>query len=143
MQVDPGVFEYLRAVARNDHDASERIEAKLDGSDGWGGFEESLAMVFLLALRRRFTAAPNRGQVMQFIAEMRSGSVVEPYDIDVAAAASLIRTAFDPSVPHQVQAEMAGRIQGLTIIYLLGPDRATEQELDDLLAEAAELVGGG
>ncbi|MEU1585344.1 hypothetical protein [Micromonospora sp. NPDC005710] len=137
--INPEMVDYIRTMVKGDHDSNDRIEARLDEL-GWGGFPTLLGAVFYFAVNRHFNAATTPGEIMRFVAEMRASSPVGTPEIDVHAAESLIRAAVDPDVDTAIDPQMAGRIQGLVILKVLGGGAVDDDELNALLADSAALA---
>ncbi|WP_189043278.1 hypothetical protein [Micromonospora sonchi] len=130
---------YIRTMIRGDHEANDRIEARLD-EIGWDGFPALLGAVFYFAVNRRFDERTSPGEIMRFVADMRARTPPGTPEIDANAAETLIRAAVDPDVETAIDPQMAGRIQGLVILNILGGGAVGDDELDETLAEAAALA---
>ncbi|MEQ4300106.1 hypothetical protein ABNF97_01725 [Plantactinospora sp. B6F1] len=137
MTISPEMVEYIRTMVKGDHAANDRIEAKLD-AQGWDDFPTLLGAVFYFAVNRRFGASTTAADVMVFVAEMRAAAPAGSPEIDANAAESLVRAALDPSLDLDIDPQMAGRIQGLAILHILSSPHTTDEDLDDLLANAVE-----
>jgi len=137
--IKPDVVEYLRTMLRGDYAENDRLETKLD-AEGWGDFMTLLGAVFYFAVNRRLNEQASENQIVQFVAEMRSVAPVDAQEIDANAAERLVKAALDPNVDVDIDPEMGATIQGLAIMYVLGEGRASEQEIDALLAEAVEVA---
>jgi hypothetical protein len=139
MKISSDMVEYVRTMVQGDHEANSRFEAKIDEA-GWDNFPKLLGAVFFFAVDHQFGGEATSADVMRFVAEMRAAAQVEPAVIDANAAEDLIHSALDPAITNDVEPEMAGRIQALTIMHILGSADFSEQDLDDLLEEAVQLV---
>ncbi|WP_327032538.1 hypothetical protein [Micromonospora ureilytica] len=135
----PEMVDYIRTMVRSDHEANDRIEARLD-QIGWDGFPTLLGAVFYFAVNRRFDERTPRGAIMRFVADMRAATQTGTPEIDANAAKTLIRAAVDPDVETAIDPQMAGRIQGLVILAILSDDAVADDDLEALLAEAAALA---
>ncbi|WP_341719460.1 hypothetical protein QQG74_06885 [Micromonospora sp. FIMYZ51] len=135
----PEMVDYIRTMVRGDHEANDRIEARLD-EIGWDGFPTLLGAVFYFAVNRRFDERTSAGEIMRFVADMRAAAPAGTPEIDANAAETLIRAAVDPDVETAIAPQMAGRIQGLVILEILGNGAVGDDELNELLAEAAALA---
>ncbi|WP_233604357.1 hypothetical protein [Micromonospora sp. HM5-17] len=140
MEIKPEMVDYLRTMIKGDLDANSRIEAQLD-EKGWDDFPKLLGAVFFLAVDRQFGDDASAAEIVQFVAEMRAKAPVDPAVIDANAAETLIKSALDPALDHDVESEMIGRIQTLTIMHVLGAEDVSDDDLDDVLEEAVQLVG--
>jgi hypothetical protein len=127
----PEMVEYIRTMVRGDHEANDRIEARLD-EIGWDGF--------YFAVNQRFNERTSQGEIMRFVADMRAAAPAGTPEIDANAAETLIRAAVDPDVETAIDPQMAGRIQGLVILNILGNGAVDDDELNELLADAAALA---
>jgi hypothetical protein len=139
MAINPDMVDYIRTMVKGDHAANDRVEARLD-AQGWGDFSTLLGAVFYFAVNRRFPQGANAGDIMLFVAEMRAAPVGGP-EVDANSAEGLVRAALDPTIDLNIDPQMAGRIQGLTILHILGSGKVADTDLDALLAEAVELSG--
>ncbi|MEU1396969.1 hypothetical protein ABZ403_13040 [Micromonospora zamorensis] len=132
------MVDYIRTMVRGDHEANDQVEARLDQL-GWDGFPTLLGAVFYFAVNRRFDEQTPPGEIMRFVADMRAAAPAGGPEIDANAAETLIRAAVDPDVETAIDPQMAGRIQGLVILAILGDGTVADDELDALLAEAVSL----
>ncbi|MFF0719428.1 hypothetical protein [Micromonospora sp. NPDC003816] len=135
----PEMVDYIRTMIRGDHEANDRVEARLD-EIGWDGFPTLLGAVFYFAVNRRFDEQTSTGEIVRFVADMRAGTPPGTPEIDANAAETLIRAAVNPDVETAIDPQMAGRIQGLVILRILGDGAIGDDDLDELLAEAAALA---
>ncbi|MFY1574860.1 hypothetical protein ACN26Z_08220 [Verrucosispora sp. WMMD703] len=135
----PEMVEYIRTMIRGDHEANDRIEARLD-EIGWDGFPALLGAVFYFAVNQRFNERTPPGEIMRFVADMRAAAPAGTPEIDANAAETLIRAAVDPDVETAIDPQMAGRIQGLVILNILGNGAVNDDELNELLTDAAALA---
>ncbi|MBQ1017876.1 hypothetical protein KBX71_08360 [Micromonospora sp. D93] len=133
------MVDYIRTMVRGDHEANDRIEARLD-QIGWDGFPTLLGAVFYFAVNRRFDERTPPGAIMRFVADIRAATQTGTPEIDANAAETLIRAAVDPDVETAIDPQMAGRIQGLVILAILSNDAVADDDLEALLAEAAALA---
>lgn len=134
------MVEYIRTMVRGEYEENDRLEAKLD-AEGWDEFPTLLGAVFYYAVTRRFAEGASQEEIIRFVAEMRAAAPAEAAEaIDANAAERLVRAALDPGVESDVESEMSGAIQGLTVMHVLGAPDVTEQDLDALLAEALKLA---
>ncbi|MEU6023574.1 hypothetical protein [Micromonospora sp. NPDC047134] len=129
---------YIRTMVKGEHAENDRIEARLD-AQGWDGFGTLLGAVFYFAVNRRFPNGASQDEVIRFVSEMRITTTGGP-ETDAASAEKLINAALDPSIDTDVEPTMAGRVQGPTILHILGSCAVSDRELDDLLSEAAALA---
>ncbi|MFI6064453.1 hypothetical protein ACIA47_04165 [Micromonospora sp. NPDC051227] len=135
----PEMVDYIRTMVRGDHEANDRVEARLDQL-GWDGFPTLLGAVFYFAVNRRFDERTPPGEIMRFVADMRAATPAGAPEIDANSAETLIRAAVDPDVETAIDPQMAGRIQGLVILAILGDDAIADDDLDALLADAVALA---
>ncbi|MET8256926.1 hypothetical protein [Micromonospora sp. NPDC005205] len=135
----PEMVDYIRTMIRGDHEANDRIEARLDEL-GWDNFPTLLGAVFYFAVNRRFDERTTPGEIMRFVAEMRASTPAGTPEIDANAAERLIRAAMDPDMETNIDPQMAGRVQGLVILQILGDGATSDEDLDALLVEAADLA---
>ncbi|MFI7660904.1 hypothetical protein ACIBTW_18685 [Micromonospora parva] len=135
----PEMVDYIRTMIRGDHEANDRVEARLDEL-GWDGFPTLLGAVFYFAVNRRFDEQTAPGEIVRFVADMRASAPVGTPEIDANAAERLIRAALNPDIETNIDPAMAGRVQGLVILRILGHGATPDEELDALLAEAADLA---
>ncbi|MBM0203694.1 hypothetical protein JNW90_11665 [Micromonospora sp. STR1s_5] len=133
------MVDYIRTMVRGDHEANDRVEARLDQL-GWDGFPTLLGAVFYFAVNRRFDERTPPGEIMRFVADMRAATPAGAPEIDANSAETLIRAAVDPDVETAIDPQMAGRIQGLVILAILGDDAIADDDLDALLADAVALA---
>ncbi|MEU4528029.1 hypothetical protein AB0F49_07355 [Micromonospora ureilytica] len=135
----PEMVDYIRTMVRGDHEANDRVEARLDQL-GWDGFPTLLGAVFYFAVNRRFDERTPPGEIMRFVADMRATTPPGAPEIDANSAETLIRAAVDPDIETAIDPQMAGRIQGLVILTILGDNAVDDDDLDALLAEAVALA---
>ncbi|MGC4867257.1 hypothetical protein ACLQ3B_17710 [Micromonospora sp. DT53] len=133
------MVDYIRTMVRGDHEANDRVEARLDQL-GWDGFPTLLGAVFYFAVNRRFNERTPPGEIMRFVADIRAAAPAGAPEIDANASETLIRAAVDPDVETAIDPQMAGRIQGLVILAILGDEAITDDDLDVLLADAVALA---
>jgi hypothetical protein len=135
----PELTEYFRTLLRGDHEANDRIEAKLHAS-GWEGFPRLLAALFFLAVDRRFGRNAEAAELIKFVAELRADLSHGGPEIDPTSAELLIRSILDPSVDYTIGQEMIGKTQAATVYKVFTEESLTEDALDALLAEAVQLA---
>ncbi|MGC4768616.1 hypothetical protein ACLQ25_06460 [Micromonospora sp. DT44] len=135
----PEMVDYIRTMIRGDHEANDRVEARLDEL-GWDGFPTLLGAVFYFAVNRRFDEQTSPGEIVRFVADMRASTPAGTPEIDANAAERLIRAAVNPDIETDIDPEMAGRVQGLVILRILGHGATSDEDLDALLAAAADLA---
>ncbi|MEO3769911.1 hypothetical protein [Micromonospora sp. B9E7] len=135
----PEMVDYIRTMVRGDHEANDRVEARLDQL-GWDGFPTLLGAVFYFAVNRRFDEQTSPGEIMRFVADIRAAVPAGAPEIDANAAETLIRAAVDPDVETAIDPQMAGRIQGLVILAILGNHAIADDDLEALLADAVALA---
>ncbi|SCF30994.1 hypothetical protein [Micromonospora chokoriensis] len=135
----PEMVDYIRTMIRGDHAANDRVEARLDEL-GWEGFPTLLGAVFYFAVNRRFDERTTPGEIMRFVADMRASTPAGTPEIDANAAEQLISAAVNPNIATDIDPQMAGRVQGLVILRILGQGAISDEDLDALLAEATELA---
>jgi len=134
------MVEYIRTMVRGDYRENDRLEEKLD-KEGWDGFPTLLGVVFYYAVKRRFVKGASPEEVIRFVAEMRAAAPAEAVEsIDANAAEQLIRAALDPELDSNVDPELAGAIQGMVIVHILGAPDVTDRDLDAILAEAVAVA---
>jgi hypothetical protein len=135
--INPDLVDYIRTMVRGDHEANERIEQRLDAR-GWDGFPALFSAVFHVAVRRRFPSGAAPDEIIRFVAEMRCTAPVGAPEIDANAAEKMIHAAVDPTLVAEVDPQTAGRVEGLTILYVLGGEEISDADLDALLLRAVE-----
>jgi hypothetical protein len=132
--------EYIRTLIRDDIEANDQIEARLD-REGWGdGFAKFIASLFFLAVDRRFGEKLDRSQIIRFVADMRADLSTRGEDLDAHAAETLISSIIDPSIDYHLDQATIGKIQGATIYNVLRDASLTDEELDRLIAEATDIA---
>lgn len=139
MGIKPEMIDYIRTMVRGDYERNDQIEAALD-TEGWDNFSTLLGVVFYFAVNRRLAETSNSTDIIRLVAEMRASTPSNAPEVDVNAAEKLIRAALDPSIEAKVDPEMAGSIQGLTILYILGDPSVSDAELERILSDAAEVA---
>ncbi|MFV2020531.1 hypothetical protein [Micromonospora sp. LOL_023] len=137
MKIEPGLVEYFRTMLRGDYVENDRLEAQLN-TKGWGDFSTLLGIVFYYAVNHRLSERASEADIVQFVAELRTAAPVDPREIDANAAERLVKAALDPDVESDFDPEMAGKIQSLTIMHVLGEGRASGDEIDAILVSAVE-----
>ncbi|WP_434740272.1 hypothetical protein [Micromonospora sp. SH-82] len=137
--IRPELPDYIRTLVRGKQAANDAIEARLQ-AEGWDGFPKFLAMVFFLAVDRRFGENAEWPDTIKFVADLRA-DLHGGAEINTEAAERLIMSVIDPSVDYAASQEMIGTIQAATALKILADANLTDAELDELLAEAATLSG--
>ena len=102
----------------------------------WRRYADLLAGVFLLAVRRRFTAGQDRAPVIRFVAGVRERYDRSGQDIEPLTAEALIWAALGDTDPLPVTATTV-TAQLLLLVGLLDDEGMPPAELDDLLDSAA------
>ncbi|MER7168351.1 hypothetical protein ABT336_20080 [Micromonospora sp. NPDC000207] len=138
MAITPDQIAYILTMVEGDHAANDEVEARLD-RDGWDGFDVLLGAVFYSAVNRSFPRGANAGEIIRFVADMRSTMTGGP-ETDPGSAERLVSAALDPRLRTDVEPTSTGRIQGLTILYALGEGAVSSDELNAILTEAATLA---
>ncbi|MEO3926028.1 hypothetical protein ABGB07_19475 [Micromonosporaceae bacterium B7E4] len=139
MAIKSDVIEFARTLIRKDFEANDRYEEKLD-AEGWDGWPPFLSALFFLAVERRFQGRYDEAKVIRFVADLRAETVDDASPIDTPSAESLIRAVFDESVQLNVAPEAMGRIQTLATYKILANEDLTDEDIDNLLAEAKEIA---
>ncbi|MGI5145925.1 hypothetical protein ACQEVC_05915 [Plantactinospora sp. CA-294935] len=140
MVIKPEMVEYIRTMVRGQYAENDRLEAKLD-DEGWDDFPTLLGIVFYYAVERRFGSGATQEEVIRFVAEMRAAAPAEAAAvIDANAAETLVRAALDPDLDSDVEPEMAGAIQGMVVVHVLGAPEVTDDDLDTLLRKSEEVA---
>jgi hypothetical protein len=139
MNISADMVEYIRTMVNGDHDANDAVEVRLD-NDGWGDFATLLNAVFFLAIDRRLGEDAGPGEIVKFIAEIRSNTPIDPSYIDANSAEALVSSALDPSLKPTIDPEMKGRIQGATIVHVLGASDVTDADREAVYSEALQMV---
>mgnify|MGYP006179790755 CR=1 FL=1 len=137
MALKPDLVEYFRTMLKGNYVENDRLEAKLD-TEGWGEFATLLGIVFFLAVNRRLNERASEAEIVQFVAEMRSAAPMDAEELDANAAERLVKAALDPDIETDIDPEMAGAIQGVAIMHVLGEGKVSDHEIDALLREAVE-----
>jgi hypothetical protein len=139
MTIKPELTEYIRTLVRGDNEAHDRIQAQLD-AEGWDGFPRFLASLFFLAVDRRFGENASPAEVIKFVADLRADLANGGPDISAEDAEALIKANLDPDFDYDIEPNMIGKIQAAVIYKVLTDASVTDEQLDALLAEAAELA---
>ncbi|WJK33934.1 hypothetical protein [Solwaraspora sp. WMMA2065] len=137
MKIEPDLVEYFRTMLKGDYAENDRLEVQLN-IKGWGDFSTLMGIVFYYAVNHRLPVDASEADIVQFVAELRAAAPVDPREIDANAAERLVKAALDPDVESDFDPEMAGKIQSLTIMHVLGEGRASGDEIDAILASAVE-----
>jgi hypothetical protein len=136
------MIDYIRTFVRDDVEANSRLEEQLN-QDGWEGYALFLNAVFFLAIDHYFDGRRDDAAVIRFVAEMRSQFDVGGQDIDPVGAEKLIASVFDPDMGLDITPTMIGKIQTHAIYKALSEKEISDQHLDALLGEAAQVAGQG
>ena len=131
--------DYLRTLALGQHEENDRIEERLDAT-GWIGYPRFIATAFFLAVDRHFTQPADAGEIIRFVAAIRSQVPPDGPTVDQDLAEKLIRSVLDDSVTVDRSAtdpEMVGKIQSLVVYHILTEGMKNEDELNAFLAEVA------
>ncbi|MFV2106319.1 MULTISPECIES: hypothetical protein [unclassified Micromonospora] len=137
MKIEPDLVEYFRTMLKGDYAENDRLEVQLN-TKGWGDFSTLMGIVFYYAVNHRLPVDASEADIVQFVAELRAAAPVDPREIDANAAERLVKAALDPDVESDFDPEMAGKIQSLTIMHVLGEGRASGDEIDAILASAVD-----
>lgn len=133
------IVEFARSLIRGDFAANDRYERKLDDA-GWEGWPAFLSALFFLAIDRRFSGEYDQAKAIRLVADLRAGMSEEQTPPDPISTEKLIRAVFDPSVELDLPPEDMGKIQTLVAYNILAQEQLSDEELDELLAEAQELA---
>lgn len=139
MTIKPELPMYIRTLVRGDNEAHDRIQAQLD-SEGWDGFPRYLASLFFLAVDRRFGDNATPADVIKFVADLRAGLADGGPDINAEDAEALIRANIDPEADYDIDPTMIGKIQAAVVYKVLTDEPISDEDLNAILAEAAELA---
>jgi hypothetical protein len=140
MEIEPDLVEYFRTMLKGDYVENDRLEAQLN-TKGWGDFSTLMGIVFYYAVNHRLSEDVSEADIVKFVAELRAAAPVDPREIDANAAERLVKAALDPDIEADFDPEMAGKIQSLTIMHVLGEGKASGDEIDAILASAVETAG--
>lgn len=100
-----------------------------------------LASLFFLAVDRRFRENYSPAEVIKFVADLRADLANGGPNISAEDAEALIRANLDPELDYDIEPSMIGKIQATVVYKVLTDASITDEQLDALLAEAAELAG--
>ncbi|MFY1690813.1 hypothetical protein [Plantactinospora sp. WMMB782] len=139
MTIKPELPAYIRALVRGDNEAHDRIQAQLD-SEGWDGFPRFLASLCFLAVDRRFGDDATSADVIKFVADLRAGLADGGPEINAEDAEALIRANIDPEADYDIAPSMIGKIQAAVVYKVLTDEHITDEDLDAVLIEAAQLA---
>ncbi|MEN3612320.1 hypothetical protein AAH979_22560 [Plantactinospora sp. ZYX-F-223] len=139
MTIKPELPAYIRTLIQGDNDAHDRIQAQLD-SEGWDGFARFLASLFFLAVERRFGEDATSADIIKFVADLRAGMTDGGPEINAEDAEALIRANIDPEADYDVDPSMIGKVQAAVVYKVLTDERITDEDLDAVLTEAAQLA---
>ncbi|MDG4829159.1 hypothetical protein O7627_07545 [Solwaraspora sp. WMMD1047] len=64
MAVEVDLIEFVRTLVRDEYEANDHYERKLD-DDGWAGWPPYLSALFFLAVDRRFAGVYDEPQVIR------------------------------------------------------------------------------
>jgi len=136
---NPKLIEFLRTFVRDEADANDRLEKELD-EEGWGNYALLLNAAFFLAVDRYFDGRRDDAAIIQFVAGMRSQLDVGGSSIDPTAAEALITSVFDPDTPLNIEPGMMGKIQTHALHKALNDRPISDDDLANLLNEAASIA---
>jgi hypothetical protein len=139
MKIKDDLVAYLRTLVRNDFEAHDQVEQRLDES-GWEGWPAFLTAAYYLAVRHHFNGKYQEAEAIRLVAEMRSRISTDGPPIDPAQAENLIKAVFDETVEVDMSPKTLGQIETVTIYAILSNGRATDAAIDKLLAEARAIA---
>ncbi len=137
MAIKPELIEYIRSLVRGDREANDRAEEVLN-AEGWDEFPRFINTLFFIAVERRFTAESDPAEIIALVASIRADFSRGGPALDPLAAENLVKAVFDPAIEWTDDLEMVGQIQAAVVYKILSTENLTDDELSDVLAEAAE-----
>lgn len=129
----------LRASLMLDAPQAQEWRTRLHQSGDLNGFGELVYAAFLLAVRRRFTPAWTRADVVRYVGRVRARGPADD-DIDPLAAETLILRALGAAVPLRADEEATAAAQTIVLVTLIADLGLDAEGLDQFLAEARELA---
>jgi len=116
----------------------------------WNQLPDLLAALFHVVVNRRLATDASPTDISAFIDDIQAMLADDP-DVDPAHTGSLIRSALDPGTSHAAEAHStdahpvglatATAIRLTTVLAVLAEEDFTDDELDTILATAAERAG--
>lgn len=133
--------QMLRALIRADLKAFQNLGRELQ-AEKWPDAPAFGTATFYVAANRRFTHNPPVGDIVDYVAQLRSTLPVND-DLDPRAAEHLIRLAVrdeDVSIAEFSPAQQA-HAQQMVIYDIMSQENLSDQELDAFFAEVRQMLG--
>jgi hypothetical protein len=131
--------ELVRSLVRDDWTAYDQRTQQLTEDGGWDGWSEFLGAAFVVAVERRFDQTTEPAEVIRFVADARAEFSASGSDFAPAAAETMINSVLDRASAAGVDTQTVVQVEIVVIRKLLRDANLTDGELDDFLAEAAQL----
>jgi hypothetical protein len=131
------VLLFLRAMVREDDDATARYKARVD-TKPWAESSDVLGAAFYVAAQRRFRTG-EVPEIVRWVAEVRAQLSDDNVDeIDPKAAEWLLRSVVrnELVLMKRLDAETTAALEMMLTVKLLGDERLSDEQLDRVLTEA-------
>jgi hypothetical protein len=140
MAVTGDAADFLRALIRQEHEATEQARQRMLDKD----FAESSDLVgaaFYVAARRRFPDG-QLADIVRWVADLRMQLTGDPDDVDPTAAEHLIRAAVrgETDLAAQVAPAEVADLEIVLTYQLVSALVPTDDELEAFLTEAARVA---
>jgi hypothetical protein len=142
MQVTDDYVQALRLFLTGDdgyNEISRRLEER-DGDDGGNLYGALVSAAFAIAARRRFGAATQATEVIQFVAHLRAALQKSGGDIDPRTAETMLHAVLhDEPVPSGLDEQAKVLAVTALLLDMVNQSKLPDPELDTLLAQARVL----
>lgn len=132
----------LRAFLMHDVQATTRITSAL-GNRGITGYQRLADAALSVAVVRRFSPSFTNADLVRYIASVRVSRIADgkEYDFDPAAGENVLRYSLGQVIPRTPDPTERFRAVIALLDALADSELSSEEDVDDLLAEARELAG--
>jgi len=139
MPVNADQLAAFRTLLTGENEENQRLQQKLDQSDGWEGYGALISAGFVMAAERWFDK-PSDTDIVEYVASVRSRSDELGEKIDPVIAERLIKAMHSDETIDDIDPTPLIGTQLVLLVALIHDAQLDDAELEAFLAEAKGLA---
>ena len=130
----------LRALLARQYEEYDRLFALLTPTAKNPGYRVLVSAAFVVAVERRFTRDVSPGEVMEFVADVRSRFPQVADQLDPVIGERVILAVFSGESLDDIDARTSWEVQSTLMTAIVAGENFDDAGLDGFLAEARKLA---
>lgn len=130
----------LRALLTRQYEEHDRLLALLSPTAKNPGYRVLVSSAFVVAVERRFARDVSPGDVMEFVADVRSRSPQLADQLDPVTGERVILAVFSGESLNDIDARKSWEAQSMLMTAIVGGENFDDAGLEGFLAEARKLA---